>query len=291
MKFLPLTCKSALNRVSGRFPFHFDLNVYRGCSHHCQYCYAIYSQRYLEKDFFNEIFYKENIVEVLRKELTKPSWKRETINLGGVCDSYQPIEKKLKLMPEILKLCIETKTPITISTKSDLILRDLDLIRQLAEVTRVNVAATITCMDAQIVKTLESGAVSPEHRFFMLKTIKEQTKASVGVHLMPIIPTLTDNVDNIERIMKTAQEYHLDYILPGLLYLRGKTKPHFLNYMHTVYPQKEKIVRQLYREGRLNAEYKFEFYKWFSPLMKKYNFTTGYQKEPVKKDFEQISLF
>lgn len=112
-----------------RLPYHWDLNIYRGCEHNCEYCFAMYTHQYIEDtDFFHHIYVKKNIVEQLEKKLSSPSWKKEIINLGGVTDNYQPAEKSFQLMPEILKLMIRYKNPIIISTKSTLILRDLELI-------------------------------------------------------------------------------------------------------------------------------------------------------------------
>ena len=145
MAYQEITCSAAFRRVKGRFPFHWDLNPYRGCGHGCKYCFAVYSHRYLESDaFFDDIYVKTNIVEELEKQLRRPSWTREVINIGGVTDSYQQAEAHYRLMPEILRLLIQYKNPCIISTKSDLILRDFDLIARLAELTYVNVACTIT---------------------------------------------------------------------------------------------------------------------------------------------------
>gem|GEM_PF-3853937 len=96
-------------------PYRWDLNIYRGCQHGCKYCYAVYSHKYLDSvDFFTDIHIKTNIVDELEKELRNNSWKREVVNIGGITDSYQPVEDKYKLMPEILKLFIldGSKAPI-----------------------------------------------------------------------------------------------------------------------------------------------------------------------------------
>ena len=143
-----IECKSACNNVRGGFPYRWDLNAYRGCGHGCKYCFALYTHRYMESDdFFNEIYVKTNIAERLEILLRSKSWKGDAINLGGVTDSYQPAEERYRLMPEIWKLLIRYKNPAIISTKSDLILRDFELIEELAATAGVNVASTITCSD------------------------------------------------------------------------------------------------------------------------------------------------
>ncbi|WP_330656079.1 SPL family radical SAM protein [Alkaliphilus flagellatus] len=123
-KYNEIICEVACTKLKRHMPYSWDLNIYRGCEHGCKYCYAMYSHQYLgSKDYFGNIFIKTNIVQKLEEQLSSSSWKREIINIGGVTDSYQPIEEEYKIMPKILKLLIKYKTPAIISTKSDLILR------------------------------------------------------------------------------------------------------------------------------------------------------------------------
>ena len=135
--------------------------------------------------FFDTIYIKQNIADRLATELAKPQWKREVVNVGGITDSYQPIEAEMQLMPDILKLLIQYKTPCIISTKSDLILRDFDLLDQLSRITYVNVAATITTTDETLRKKLEPGGVPSDRRFSMLKAFAK-TKVHTGLHAMPL---------------------------------------------------------------------------------------------------------
>jgi len=124
-RVIETTCSSALHYHNSKWlPFKYDINVYRGCAHRCIYCYALYSHEYLSGDgaFFDQIYAKTNIADVLRREL--PRFSREMVNLGGVTDSYQPVEKQLCLMPGVLELLARYSVPAVISTKSTLILRD-----------------------------------------------------------------------------------------------------------------------------------------------------------------------
>ncbi|WNX89268.1 radical SAM protein [Emergencia timonensis] len=226
--FREITCKQALNKLhSRRLPYSWDLNIYRGCAHKCEYCFALYTQDYMpDNDFFDTIYIKTNVVEQLEKQLASPSWKREIVNIGGVTDSYQPIEKERKMMPDILKLLIKYRTPCIISTKSDLILRDFDLIAELASITYVNVAATITCMDENVRQKIEPGGVPSLRRFQMLKEFAK-TDASRGLHMMPIIPYLTDSDENLNALYSHGEDAKVSYALPGLLGLRGRTRRSF----------------------------------------------------------------
>lgn len=276
MKYLPLENKSALNKVKGKVPYSWDLNIYRGCFHRCIYCFALYTHDYIGKDsFYDTVYYKKNILIALEKELSSPKWKHEIINIGGITDSYQPVEAKLKIMPEVLKLMIKYKNPIIISTKSSLILRDLDLIKELAKCTYVNIACTITTLDDEISQWIEPGASAPMHRFQVLKKIKEETEAYVGLHLMPIIPTITDSQKNLDTIYHLASDIHVDYVLPGTLYLRGKTRIHFFNTLKNKDIDLYYQLYDLYKQP-LSKEYKTALYTRINTYKQKYHVTSNY---------------
>jgi len=280
--------KNALNKINSKrvdLPFSWDLNLYRGCEHGCNYCYAIYSHSYLEEKinlslpeecaFFQKVYVKTNIEEALEKQLAAKNWKKELINIGGVCDSYQPAEAKYGLMRKVLSLMIKYKNPITISTKSDLILRDYDLLSELAGLTYVNIAVTVTTMDENLSKLLEPFASSPERRFSVLKAFRN-TDAFTGLHLMPIIPFLTDSRENLEQIFSLAAEAGVNYILPSLLYLRGETRKHFFNFLQLNFPELVGPYRKLYSGGRIDSTYRAEIYEVIDSLMEKYRLSGDY---------------
>ncbi|UNC93181.1 SPL family radical SAM protein [Candidatus Contubernalis alkaliaceticus] len=277
-----ISCEVALNRLKRQMPYCWDLNIYRGCEHGCKYCYAIYSHDYLDSEnYFGDIYVKINIIEQLEKQLRNPNWKREIVNIGGVTDSYQPAEKHYKLMPEILKLLIKFKTPAIISTKSDLILRDFDLIDELSKLTYINVAATITTVDEELRKLIEPGGVESTRRFKMLKTFKK-TNASIGLHVMPIIPYLTDSYENIDSLFHIAKDSDVDYVLPGTLYLRGKTRTVFFDFIRKEFPNFYYDLVALYKTGGANKEYKNILYKTVNEVRDKYSLSSSYSK-PMKE--------
>lgn len=282
-----ITCETALNKLKRRYPYSWDLNIYRGCVHGCKYCYAVYSHDYLNDDnYFGNIYVKTNIIEVLEKELKSESWKREIINIGGVTDSYQSPEADYKLMPKILKLLIKYKTPAIISTKSDLILRDYKLIDKLSRITYVNVAATITSTDESIQKLIEPNSSKSSALFYMLKTFRK-TNASVGIHVMPIIPFITDNYENIESICYNAQKAGVHYMLPGTLYLRGKSRRFFFDFVEREFPHFYNDFSLLYKTGGANKFYKGKLYKMVNELRDKYSLSSSYSgpmKEKMHKD-------
>lgn len=261
MEYIPIQCRSAIRKVKGKYPYQYDVNIYRGCEHGCLYCYALYSHDYLDDPhFYEHIYYKENIVEILEKELASPKWKKDVINFGSVCDSYQPCEKELKLMPRILRLMIKYQNPVNISTKSQLILRDIDLINELSQVAYVNITCTITCADATIQNFLEPHAASSIERMKVLQILKQKTKAHVGILLMPIIPYMNDSYENLKAIYELADQIHLDYIVPGILYLRGKTKKAFLTEIQKQDQKLYQKIKNLYPKGRCLSTYKSQIY-------------------------------
>lgn len=290
VKYREINCKSAINKIENKFGFCNDLNIYRGCLHRCHYCYAIYSHKYINsRDFFGEIFVKKNIAEVLEKELSSKNWNRETINLGSVTDSYQKAEEDYKIMPDILKLLIKYKTPMCISTKSDLILRDFNLIAKLSNIVPVKIASTITTSDEKLSSLIEPNVISPLKRFETLKEFKK-TNAIVGVHTMPILPFITE--DGLENIFIKTKENNLDYIICEVLNLRGECRKIYLNFVRKNFPEHYKKYLYIYNNnGELKEEYKNRIYKKIKSLEEKYNL--NYDLLDLKKNYikEEPVLF
>lgn len=281
-----LEVKSALTKLKRKVPYGWDLNIYRGCRHGCQYCYAMYSHQYLgDSGFFDDIYVKENVVEQLERELASDKWNREVINIGGVTDSYQPTEADYQLMPQILKLLIKYRTPAIISTKSSLILRDYDLIEELSRITYINVAATITTMDEAIRSKIEPGGASSLERFRVLREFRK-TNASTGLHVMPIIPYITDNEENFEAMFALAAECGVHYVLPGTLYLRGNTRRHFMDFVEKEFKDVEPKLKSLYRTGGAGNDYKTPLYEMVNRLRDKYGLSSSYTK-PMKEKLKR----
>ena len=292
-----LQAKTALNKLKGqRMPYQYDLNPFRGCSHGCAYCYALYSHQYLyanpdridSADFFNTVFVKTNIAQKLEERLSSKSWKKEIINIGSVCDSYQPAEAKYKLMPQILKILIKYESPVVISTKSRLILRDFDLIKKLADLTYVNIATTITTADEAIRRKIEPRASSSRARFEILNAF-QKTKASRGLHVMPILPLITDSVQNLEALFKQAEKIKPDYVLAGALNLRSTTRKYYFQFLRREFPDLMPYYLKLYQNGRLDQGYKKRLRTGVAELKKKYHLSGDYirplqqrLKRPVK---------
>jgi DNA repair photolyase len=190
-------------------------------------------------------------------------------------------------MPDILNIMIRHKNPVIISTKSDLIIRDYDLIDRLSRLNYVNVAATITTLDLDVKKKLEPGSSPSRYCFEMLRRFR-QTNASTGIHVMPILPFLTDGEDNLDKIFALAAECRVDYVLTGTLYLRGPTREHFFRFLEDEFPSLLGKYKRLYRTGGADKEYKTGLYSKVNRLRNKYGLSGSYSK-PIKEKFKSYS--
>lgn len=286
MKYEVLDNKSALHHLKrGRLPYQYEVNPYRGCEHGCKYCFAIYSQDYLNdhNDYFETVYYKKNVIEKLEKELSSPKWKKEVICFGGIADCYQPLEAKLGLMREMLKLMIKYRNPVIISTKSILILRDMDLLEELSKVAVVNIAFTITTVDEKVRRLIEPCASSSKSRFLALKELRK-TNAVLGVHIMPIIPYLTAGKQNLETIYRLSSKIGVDYVLPGVLYLRGKTKNYFYHSIEEWNPEMYLKIKQMYSKGKADNQFKKNLYDYIHDLERKYAINSNYAEKIKAKE-------
>ncbi len=191
-------------------------------------------------------------------------------------------------MPDILKILIKYKTPAIISTKSDLILRDYELISELSQIAYINVASTITTMDEEIRSKIEPNCSSSLARFAMLKEFRK-TNASVGLHTMPIIPYLTDSYSNIEQLCAESKNANVHYMLPGTLYLRGATRKVFFDFIKQTFPEKYEPLINLYKKGAADKLYKDRLYSEIvNPLREKYGISSSYTK-PMKEIMSKLS--
>lgn len=285
-----ITVKTALHYHDTKFASNYDLNIYRGCEHRCKYCFAQYSHKYLESDFFNDIYVKINVAEILDKELTKKTWKHDLINISGVCDCYQPIEKKYKIMPKVLEVLIKHKNPVFILTKSDLIARDYELIKELSDMTQVCISTTITTLDEDIRKKLEPNTCSSIDRLKMLSKFVG-LNCKTNVMLMPIIPYLTDSRRNLEGIYRLCYETGIEHIIPAPLHLRGSLKRYFYSFLQKEFPDTFDKIVKLYDTAYVKKEYSKKLNKFLFNLKKKYGIYNLKNDLKVDNITDKINIF
>ena len=257
--------KSALSwNNSPDLPFDRSLNPYRGCEHGCIYCYARPSHAYWDLspglDFETKLIARHGLVEHLKEELCHPHYVCRPINLSGNTDCYQPLEATYQTTRRLLELLLACRHPVTLVTKSTLILRDIDLLAEMAEHRLVRVFVSLTSLDANLKRTLEPRAASPQAR---LKVIRELNTAGipVGTLVSPIIPGLTDH--EIERILEAASRAGARTANWMLLRLPHEVAPLFEAWLEAHYPERAAKVMSLMRQCRGGKTYDAAFGKRF----------------------------
>jgi len=240
--------------------FDVSINPYRGCAHGCVYCFARPTHSYLGLspglDFETKLFYKADAVNILEAELAKPKYVCKTIALGINTDGYQPLEKRLQVTRGILAVLTRCRHPVTIVTKSALIIRDLDLLTDLAKDKLVSVMVSVTSLTNDIKRTLEPRTASPQAR---LRVIEQLSGAGVpvGVLVAPVIPAITDH--EIEDIMAAAKEAGASRAGYVLLRLPHELKIIFREWLAQHYPDRAKHVMSLINQSRGGKDYDSQF--------------------------------
>src|SRR3954454_10919019 len=195
--FHEVRAKSALNHVPGdsAMPFPYTINPYRGCLHKCVYCFARRTHEWLEfdsgRDFDTQIVVKTNLVDVLRRELARPSWKREHVALGTNTDPYQRAEGRYKLMPGVIRALAGSGTPFSILTKGTLLRRDLRVLAGAAADVPLGLGVSLAIHDEELHQVLEPGTPSPRARLALVRALRD-AGLPCGVMLAPVLPWLTD---------------------------------------------------------------------------------------------------
>ncbi len=235
-------------------PFHYSVNPYRGCEHGCVYCYARPTHEQLGMsaglDFESKILVKYDAARLLRRELNRPGWQGETIALSGVTDCYQPCERELRITRSVLEVMLEARQTTTIVSKNALLLRDLDLLAEMARQQLVQVAVSITSLDAALARVMEPRTSSPDAR---LRTIAVLRDAGVpaSVLVSPVIPGLTDH--EMAAILQAAREAGALSAAYTLLRLPEGVGPLFLDWLDRHRPLARQRVESLIRSTRGGA--------------------------------------
>jgi len=235
--------------------FEASINPYRGCEHGCVYCYARPNHEHLGLsaglDFETKIFVKENAPELLIKELSSKEWKPQTIAISGVTDCYQPCEKHFEITRRCLEILNEFSNPVGIVTKNHMVTRDIDILKELAEINAAVVMISITTLDSTLARLMEPRTSQPQLR---LKAISELSENGipVGVLIAPVIPGLTDH--EIPKIIEKAVEAGALYAGYVMLRLPFGVKDIFTNWLEQHYPdRKSKVLNRVMsvRDGKL----------------------------------------
>jgi DNA repair photolyase len=253
-RFHEVRTKSALNRIpnGAALPFSWTVNPYRGCSHGCLYCFARPTHEYLDfnaaEDFEREIIVKVNVPEVLRAELARPSWKGESVALGTNTDPYQWVEGRYKLMRGIWEAMRDARNPCSILTKSPLLLRDLDLLKQIADVAEVSACLSVPTLDEKAWRATEPHTPNPRAR---LEAVGELNRAGIptGILIAPLMPGINDAPEQVAKIVEIATENGATSIGGQTLFLRGSVRTIFFDWLREHRPDLLPRYEELYKRG------------------------------------------
>ena len=253
---------SILNRqTSPDIPFALSLNPYRGCEHGCVYCYARPTHQYLGLssgiDFESKIFAKTNAAELLLRSLEKKTYRCTPIALGSNTDPYQPVEKDLHITRSILTILLRCRHPVCLTTKSSLILRDIDLLTALAEHQLVRVFISLTSCDAVLARQLEPRAPTPDKRLATIKTLAAHGIPTT-LMLAPLIPALNDMA--IESILQAGAQAGAQQAYYVLLRLPYDVKELWQEWLATYYPQRQAKITALLRSSRNGKDNDSQFH-------------------------------
>ncbi len=280
VEYFTLESRSLLSRVVSQrnLPFAWAINPYRGCEFACKYCYARYTHEFMELrdgvDFERKIFIKQHAAELLRRELKKVK-RGEQISIGTATDPYQPAERLFEVTRAILEeFARHSGLEIGIVTKSNIVTRDAEIFRRIAERNELFVNVTVTTVDVELARKLEPRAPRPDLR---LEAVRQLSLAGVnaGVICAPVLPEITDRPRDLEALVRAASEAGAKYIYANALFLKPCSAAVFLPFLEAEFPKLVGVYRARYRERAfLPKGYAERLSRLMSALREKYGFSS-----------------
>jgi len=304
VEYFTLPAKSLVNRcVSNRnLPFTWTINPYRGCEFACKYCYARYTHEFMElrdgAEFEKKIYVKQHTAELLRRDLrrVKPG---EPIALGTATDPYQPAERHYEVTRGILEEFARHRGfELGIVSKSNLILRDIDLLREVARSNALSIHITVTTMNIELARILEPRAPRPDLRMDAVRQLSE-AGINVGVSSSPVLPGITDSPADLEAVVRAAAEAGARHIFAGPLFLKPCSAAIFLPFLEEHFPHLVENYRQRYQDRSfLPASYGKRVAQLITRFRQKYGIPRNdprgamyANKWPMQALDEQLKLF
>ncbi len=298
VEYLELPSRSLLNRCSNpHMPFRWTINPYRGCEYGCQYCYARYTHEFMGmaegRLFEQKIYAKQETARLLRRDLAKNP--QGGIAIGTSTDPYQPAERRYQRTRSILEVFAEgTGHDLGITTKSDLIPRDLDLLTRIAERNRLSVNITVTTVDERLARLLEPYAPRPELRLQAVAALS-QAGVETGVFLNPIQPGITSSEANLTAVAQAAKQAGASFLGGGLLFLMPSAQQHFLPFVEREFPHLATAYRRHYKQ---NAYLRGAFAEQLQQMVRRIRRQCGLANRPTAAPVEiapppprQLGLF
>src|SRR6476660_134127 len=259
-RYQEVICRSALNRVEG-MPFEWTLNPYRGCTHGCHYCFArryhVQFEMNAGDEFASVILVKQNLLDVLVRELDRPAWKRDQVALGTATDPYQPIEGHYRLTRGALQALTRSRTPFGIVTKGPMIVRDIDVLQDQTRGAGCTIYMSVPTVDEDAWRILEPGTAHPLQR---LRAVRELTDAGInaGVLMAPIVPGFSSSRDKLERTIKAIADHGARFVGCNVMYLQDGTRSHFMKFLEREFPSMRPRYERLYEKKYPPASYRNE---------------------------------
>jgi DNA repair photolyase len=302
VEFFSLPVRSILNRCDSRrnLPFTWTINPYRGCEFACKYCYARYTHEFMEirdpAEFEHKIFVKEEAVWLLRRDLKKVK-PGEEIAIGTATDPYQPAERRHQVTRSILEaLARHAGLEIGIVTKSNLVLRDIDVLQRVAEQNTIGVHVTVTTINADLARITEPRAPRPDLR---LDAVRKLNDAGIpaGVICAPVLPGITDKPSDLDALVKAAAEAGATNIFANPLFLKPCSRAVFLPFVKEHFPDLVPQYEQMYGERDFGSEsYRKRLRALMSKFKAKYGIGAPGPRGPIRnyappKVPEQLGLF
>ena len=271
-QYQEVTCRSALNRVKG-MPFGWTLNPYRGCTHGCHYCFA---RRYHTQfamnagdDFASVILVKQNFVDVLARELDKPSWTREMVAFGTATDPYQPIEGHYRISRGTIQALTVGRTPFGLITKGPMVVRDIDVLLEHARVSRHTVYMSVPTVDDDAWRQLEPGTAHPLQRLRAVRTLVD-AGINAGVLMSPIVPGFSSAHGKVERTIKAIADHGARFVGCNVMYLQDGTRDHFMRFIAEQFPSMRPRFEKLYAKKYPPETYRKEVQAMVRVLQDRY---------------------
>jgi DNA repair photolyase len=300
-EYRQIEAKTILNRCSGdRMPFAWTVNPYRGCEFGCRYCYARYTHEFMGlqrwEDFEEKIYVKRDAARTLARELQPQRLRGRTIALGTATDPYQPAERRFRVTRSLLAVMAQSSgLRLSIATKSDLVTRDVDLLRRIALRSSVYVNMTVTTLDRRLARILECRAPTPDLRLKAVRVLRE-AGLHVGVALSPILPEITDAPENLDAVIGAAKEHGATHLFWNVLFLKPSARPAFFPFLERHFPHLVKrYTARFSRSAFLALAYKDRIAALIDDLKRRHGFSDRTDFEmpaPVHEaDAGQLSLF
>jgi len=277
-EYFQLPVRSILNHCdSDRVPFNWTINPYRGCEFGCKYCYARYTHEFMELDggeFEKKIYAKQSAGELFERDIDKPALEDEHIAIGTATDPYQPAERDFRNTRSILeRAAVREGLSLSITTKSDQVVRDIDLLKKIAEKSSLTVNLSITTIRARLARLLEPRAPRPDLRLKAVRALRD-AGISAGVLVMPVIPRITDDPADLERLARAARAAGAEWFASNVLFLMPVAQRQFLPFVAKHFPRLSREYNEWYGKfGRgVPEEYRRGLSKVFERLRQKYGF-------------------